>query len=262
MALTAVPGCDQEITDVLTGTPTTVIGGGGFNGAGNVGGQGGNDWPSGWLPPEGYGAHFEADCTDAGRCAVGGNTWQYGTLTEPDPTNRIVIGDSLCFQCFGWISTQDIDRDVLIPVSTSGMESADISSLPAAQRWELRFDYAFLAASPSSDPGSAYVAVYLVPQTGVPRELMRVDRSFTRTRGSATFTQRVSGGCGTTDRGAHRHGAVVNATYPVCTGWREAALDLGESPGGPFRIRMLAFEGPDGHPVALAMDNMVLWTFD
>jgi hypothetical protein len=142
------------------------------------------------------------------------------------------------------------------------MESASVNSLPAAERWELRFQYAFLGASTSSDPAAAQVSVFLVPEGGTPRELLRIDRLFTRVGAGARGTQLVSGGCGTTDRAAHRHGLVVNATYPVCTGGREAALDLGDAGSGPFRIRILAFEDTDGEPVAIAMDNMVIWAFN
>jgi hypothetical protein len=259
--LLAAAGCEGSPTDPLTGNPTTVLSGGGFNGAGNVGGQGGNDWPSLWLPAAGYGAHFDDECTVHGRCAVGGNTLRYGTLSEPNPGERVVFGDSLCYDCFGWISTQDIQRESGIQVHTSGMESVTINNLPEARRWELRFDYAFLAAGPSSDPASAYAVVLLVPEGGSPRELMRVNRSFTTTTGGATATRLASGGCGTTDRAAYRLGAVVDVAYPVCTGWRQATLDLGNAASGPFRIRMLVFEGADRQPVALTMDNMVIWTF-
>ena len=250
------PGCGSSSGPSDGGTITSdiTIAGGGFSDTG-VEGFGELDLPNSWEHM--FGRKQEGDpnreCRDQHRCGVGGAIRVFGLLTTPDSFAVVTTGDFRCKpgeffdpdDCGPPFGVTDS-----IPVTVSGVRTTPALRIEkGGQTWTgalLRFQYTLLSGR--SDPAGANdsVVVRILPQGGSATTVLRLKP----TDLGGSLPLRASG-CG--QQALPSAGGVVTS-YPSCSEWHDAEVDISNFIGQLVQIEFVA--GEAGAAIALAFDDV------
>ena len=228
--------------------------GGGFDDAGNVGDIQGTQWhPTGWRFVPTFGDGAVTYCTSYGRCNAGNLALSLGTLglaPNPDP-NPAPDGDPS--PAFGYMTTSGfIEGGTPIAVRASAIEGGLSlvagANLTGKGRYRLAFDYAFLTNTQAPSAAAAPFAEFQLLDQNAPRS----DRIFriSRTDLLANPSLQLAGGCG--------QGGIGNASYPLCTGWKNQTVDIPSFYNGKqFVLRLLLQDGGAPFSDADPVDRLI-----
>ena len=250
-------GCGSPSGPDGGGTITSdiTIAGGGFSDTG-VEGFGNLDLPNSWehmfgRQQEGDDINGSHECRDQHRCGVGGATRVFGLLSTPDSFAVVTTGD---FRCEPGVSFNNPDDCGLvtdsIPVTVSGVRTTPALRIEkGGQTWTgalLRFQYTLLSGRSDPAGGNDSVVVRILPQGGSATTVLRLKP----TDLGASLPLRASG-CG--QQALPSAGGVVTS-YPSCSEWHDAEVDISNFIGQLVQIEFVA--GEAGAAIALAFDDV------
>jgi len=241
--LAACSGSDGD-TDIIAQVD---LPGAGFNDTG-VFGFGRLDLPDLWTHMFGRAqdGDFERECRDTQRCGIGGVVSAFGLLTGESGNFAVVTTAN--FRC----TTQDFDdcADQEVPVALSGVQTfPQLVDTDDSQAWTgatLLFRYAVLSAREDPAGSADSIVIRVEPVGGEATTVLRLSSG--NLGGSLPLQE---SGCGTQPLPALDG---IETSYPSCSEWSDASVDIGDFIGQEVSFQFLA--GEAGAAIAMAFDDV------